>query len=142
MSWYNHYKQRVNSSYQEYFEKKYNPVLDLISILLPEHNNNIVEIGCGRGGGCGRHQLRCDIWPGYHERPRNTQCKVAIRQIGAVVGDPLRSKPYDLLPCRGAAAGESRNDKHHHDRYSGCHVGFPRGTFRWRGTGEEPASHE
>lgn len=56
-----------------------------------------------------------------------TQCKVAIRQIGAVVGDPLRSKPYDLLSCRGAAAGEARNDKHHHDRYSGCHVGFPRG---------------
>ena len=47
--WYTFYEKRVNSTYQEYFEKRYNPVLDLISILLPEHNNNIVEIGCGIG---------------------------------------------------------------------------------------------
>lgn len=47
--WHTFYEKRVNSSYQEYFEKRYNPVLDLISILLPEHNNNIVEIGCGIG---------------------------------------------------------------------------------------------
>lgn len=47
--WHTFYEKRVNSSYQEYFEKRYNPVLDLISILLPEHNNNIIEIGCGIG---------------------------------------------------------------------------------------------
>ena len=41
--WHTFYEKRVNSTYQEYFEKRYNPVLDLISILLPEHNNNIVS---------------------------------------------------------------------------------------------------
>ena len=30
--WHTFYEKRVNSSYQEYFEKRYNPVLDLISI--------------------------------------------------------------------------------------------------------------
>lgn len=45
-TWYDFYKDRVNSSYQDKFEKKYKPFLDKIISL---GVTNIIDMGCGIG---------------------------------------------------------------------------------------------
>ncbi len=42
--WFGFYKDRVNSTYQSYFEKRYRPFLDTIA---NTHSNEILEGGCG-----------------------------------------------------------------------------------------------
>lgn len=44
MNWVDFYKKRINSSYQEYFEKRYRPFLESIP-----HAEFIIEAGCGIG---------------------------------------------------------------------------------------------
>ncbi len=46
MSWFKHYKDRINSSYQNYFEKRYKPFLNMI---IKQNNKNVIEMGCGIG---------------------------------------------------------------------------------------------
>jgi 2-polyprenyl-3-methyl-5-hydroxy-6-metoxy-1,4-benzoquinol methylase len=48
MSWFNFYKNRVNSSYLEYAEKRYKPMIDKIIEFIPECGR-AVEAGCGIG---------------------------------------------------------------------------------------------
>lgn len=45
-NWYNFYKNRINSSYQEYFEKRYDVMLQFIAC---EKSEEIIEMGCGIG---------------------------------------------------------------------------------------------
>jgi site-specific DNA-adenine methylase len=49
MSWFNFYKNRVNSSYLEYAEKRYKPMIDKIIELCPENIPTLIEGGCGIG---------------------------------------------------------------------------------------------
>lgn len=42
--WHQFYKERVNSTYQAYFEKRYRPFLDFIAL---ENATSITEAGCG-----------------------------------------------------------------------------------------------
>lgn len=49
MSWFNFYKNRVNSSYLEYAEKRYSTMIDFIVSYLPEKDGTAVEAGCGIG---------------------------------------------------------------------------------------------
>ena len=46
-TWYEFYKQRINSGYQKYFEARYEPFLDAIIQL--RNINGIIELGCGIG---------------------------------------------------------------------------------------------
>lgn len=48
MDWYEHYKARVNSKYQEYFEYKYGPFLLYIRSQMREFNS-IIDAGGGIG---------------------------------------------------------------------------------------------
>lgn len=49
-NWYNFYKNRVNSTYQLYFEQKYAPfLLAIIYSFREKKHNSIVELGCGIG---------------------------------------------------------------------------------------------
>ena len=43
--WYEFYKDRVNSGYQAYFEKRYNPFLYLVM----SDNRHVVDAGAGIG---------------------------------------------------------------------------------------------
>lgn len=45
--WYTFYENRINSTYQDYFELRYEPFLDLIRQL--KNTNGIFELGCGIG---------------------------------------------------------------------------------------------
>lgn len=45
-NWLSFYKDRINSSYQEYFEERYKPFLDYIK---SQNKNHIQELGCGIG---------------------------------------------------------------------------------------------
>ncbi len=45
-NWYEFYKNRINSTYQQYFEKRYEPFLNMIKGENPEE---IFEAGCGIG---------------------------------------------------------------------------------------------
>ena len=47
MNWIDFYKQRVNSSYQDYFNNRYEPFLDVVKKL--SNHNGIFELGCGIG---------------------------------------------------------------------------------------------
>lgn len=47
MDWYTFYANRVNSGYQAYFEKQYEPFLDIINQL--KTDEGIFELGCGIG---------------------------------------------------------------------------------------------
>lgn len=47
MDWYKFYSARVNSSYQEYFEQRYEPFLEVIEQL--KCSDGIFELGCGIG---------------------------------------------------------------------------------------------
>lgn len=44
--WSKFYRNRVNSNYQTYFEKRYEPFLRFIQ---EQNNNTIIEMGCGIG---------------------------------------------------------------------------------------------
>lgn len=44
--WYDFYVKRVNSSYQDYFNKRYEPMISFIESFKP---SSILEIGCGIG---------------------------------------------------------------------------------------------
>lgn len=44
--WFNFYQKRVNSTYQDYFEVRYLPLIDTIINLKPK---TIIELGCGIG---------------------------------------------------------------------------------------------
>lgn len=46
--WYTFYKDRVNSTYQDYFEERYDPFLKRIKSLLTD-KREIYELGCGIG---------------------------------------------------------------------------------------------
>lgn len=64
MDWYQFYKNRVNSSYQTYFEKRYEPFLSIINQL--KTSNGIQELGCGIGSvskAIGGKYKGCDIDP-------------------------------------------------------------------------------
>ena len=45
-NWYSFYKDRINSTYQNYFEERYAPFLEFIR---KQNNFDIVELGCGIG---------------------------------------------------------------------------------------------
>ena len=47
MNWYDFYAERINSTYQDYFEKQYEPFLDIINQL--KTDEGILELGCGIG---------------------------------------------------------------------------------------------
>lgn len=47
MDWYNFYEARINSSYQQYFERRYEPFLEVINQL--KTSQGIFELGCGIG---------------------------------------------------------------------------------------------
>ena len=47
MDWYQFYRNRINSTYQDYFEKRYEPFLDAINQL--KNDKGIFELGCGIG---------------------------------------------------------------------------------------------
>lgn len=47
MDWYTFYANRINSSYQDYFEQRYEPFLEAINQL--KYSSGILEIGCGIG---------------------------------------------------------------------------------------------
>ena len=47
MDWYDFYQERINSSYQEYFERRYAPFIDAINQL--KNDSGIFELGCGIG---------------------------------------------------------------------------------------------
>lgn len=47
MDWYDFYESRINSNYQEYFEQRYKPFLDVIKQL--KGSDGIFELGCGIG---------------------------------------------------------------------------------------------
>lgn len=48
MDWYQFYANRVNSTYQDYFEKRYAPFIDIIN-QMTHPSNGIQELGCGIG---------------------------------------------------------------------------------------------
>ena len=47
MDWYKFYQDRINSTYQQYFEQRYEPFLDAIKQL--KNSQGILELGCGIG---------------------------------------------------------------------------------------------
>lgn len=47
MSWNKFYEDRINSTYQDYFEQRYEPFLEVIDQL--KNSNGILELGCGIG---------------------------------------------------------------------------------------------
>lgn len=47
MDWHKFYSDRINSSYQDYFEQRYHPFLDVINQL--KNSQGIIELGCGIG---------------------------------------------------------------------------------------------
>lgn len=47
MDWYKFYAARINSTYQQYFEQRYEPFLDAIKQL--KYSQGILELGCGIG---------------------------------------------------------------------------------------------
>lgn len=64
MDWYQFYVNRVNSTYQDYFEKRYEPFLNVIDQLRTA--NGIQELGCGIGSvskAIGGKFKGCDIDP-------------------------------------------------------------------------------
>jgi len=66
MSWNKFYEERVNSTYQDYFEKKYKPFLDMV---MEEQQLDVFEVGCGIGSVSKyllKHNIECsgiDICP-------------------------------------------------------------------------------
>tara|TARA_R110000772_G_scaffold50518_2_gene116105 strand:+ start:4773 stop:5285 length:513 start_codon:yes stop_codon:yes gene_type:complete len=47
MKWSNHYEGRINTTYQDYFEKRYKPFLN--AIIRRADTNIVIDAGCGIG---------------------------------------------------------------------------------------------
>lgn len=89
--WYDFYSQRVNSTYQDYFEKRYRGMLDFIRSFQP---SGIIEAGCGIGSiskALIKSGLRCS---GFDNDPQ--MVKLANKNVPSII--PL-FEVLDIFKC-------------------------------------------